>query len=125
MIGYVSDLENGPTVDGREYRETSGAEIAPWNRRTKSTIVRNPGDCKVGRAVGGGKAVPRKGARGAGAVTALSHVANDGDWTGRIMRKDRGTSRRVTRSTVPGFVQTPEMAARVAARKALRQAMAA
>ena len=55
-------------------------------RVLKSTIVRNPGDIRVGRATfGAGKRANRKG-QNLG-VTALSTSANNGDWCGRIWLK--------------------------------------
>jgi hypothetical protein len=94
-----------------------GKASAPSAQVTRHTVQRHTNEV---RKVGG--AVPTRGARkldsrGMSAVTAMSTSANNGQWTERICRKDR-QNRRVTTSTIPGFVQTPEMAARVAARKA-------
>lgn len=89
VIGYVSDIDEMATVDGRTYRKAAGSYLQAGESVTKKSTLdtRGPGNIRVGRAVGGGAPRSRKDTRGMGAVTALGTTANNGDWTGRIMAK--------------------------------------
>lgn len=71
---------------------------------TMRTPLASPGDCIVGRATYSrdGAAIARRDARQNGAVTATGPSANNGDWTGRIMRNPAPTrTRAVKRQASP------------------------